>query len=243
MSDKLVTALLNDFVDVYQLLTRNRRRSKALMEINQGLCGVVAKVVGDVLVKKYNYNPDGIQHCNHCLHMWLRVGGIDYDTLYPTGYNQPVVNTWLLDQINYNTVHHVVAISEVENIGWVDREILRLIDVFYYRHGLVNLCSDEYTIDGLVGKLNTKTARKDRRICRRINLVYNLPEFVVTEHKTNVEVFPITHYKHGEFEENCNRILKPLPTDLRACKLARVIKYRRAIKLEYLLSGIEYTRM
>lgn len=140
MSDVFVGNLFNEFVDVYQLVTRTRSREKALSVINNGLCGMAAMAVGNILMHRYGYDKSRVQWRSHCLHMWLRVDGVDYDSLYPQGYDKPVVEEWLLDDVSYNSYEMGGTIdSKEDNDGYQQFHLWYchvINEVFYAYHGV-----------------------------------------------------------------------------------------------------------
>jgi hypothetical protein len=233
MVDSTVSQLMQDVVTVYQILTRNRRRSKALMEINQGYCGIIASLVGNILIEHYNYSTDRIMFNSHCLHMWLTVDGVDYDTLYPNGYTNSVVDEWLLPSVNYATS---ILKHEFVKQEW---DFTNAFDYFPYALviGLYSYLNLPCTIKQPV--ITGPDRRKSNRTFNRLKLIHR--PFKMTEQGTQVR--PFTHYWHGEFEDNCNRILRPKPTDLRSCSKTHRLKCLRNLRKEYETNGIELTRL
>lgn len=235
MSDVLVGNLFNEFVDIYQIVTRTRSREKALSVINNGLCGMAAMAVGNILMHRYGYDKSRVQWRSHCLHMWLRVDGVDYDSLYPQGYDKPVVEEWLLDEVNYNSYEMGGSIdSKEDNDGYQQFHLWYchvINEVFYAYHGVTPPDFQRRNWRDWRKGITNGERKQQRRYNRRGAKALLTTRRILQTPVEPTGVYPITHYHHGEFETDFSRPLKHYGVDLRGCRLAESLRrHRRLIK-------------
>lgn len=257
MSDVLVGNLFNEFVDVYQLVTRTRSREKALSVINNGLCGMAAMAVGNMLMHRYGYDKSRVQWRSHCLHMWLRVDGVDYDSLYPQGYDKPVVEEWLLDEVNYNSYEMGGSIdSKEDNDGYQQFHLWYchvINEVFYARHGVTPPAFQAKNKRDWRKGITNGERKQQRRYNRRGKIAMAAkPRDIIADVMNEGQwvdgiwttgVYPLTHYSHGEFETDFSRPLKHYGVDLRGCRLAEFIRRHRRLIKDSREKGIPVTRL
>ncbi|AUG86535.1 hypothetical protein MADMEL_107 [Erwinia phage vB_EamM_MadMel] len=224
---KILGLVLNDFVDMYMLQLNNKNRDVCINELNSGLCGVAAMCVGNVMRERYGATD--IDWESHCLHMWLVLDGKRYDTLYPEGYDVPVVDAWLLKEQKYNS--HVMAGESVIDIednsgyvagGWWD--CLYLIKGWYERYGMAPPAYVKRMMTNLRGN---HLHRRERRAARRYQLVLKAPLPSFTDEVRTNTVLPMTHYWHGEFEGSQERVLARKPGMLSVKTYKSLLKYYR----------------
>lgn len=247
MSDKLVGQLLNDFVDLFQVITRTRDRKKAIYRINTGFCGMAAMAVGNVLIHGYDYDPKRVEWHSHCLHMWLRVDGVDYDTMFPQGYSRCPSEEWLLSDVHYNSSTMGASISSKEdNSGYFQGHLWHaqlLIEFFYERFGVT---PPEYVVanrkkwyrDG-----DTKQWRANRRYDYRAKLARHLPLRSLTLPVEPTGVWPQTHYHFGEFEEQYTRKLRDFDFETRGVSRGDCVRIEKKLVRESREKGIHVRRL
>ena len=85
----MITNIIEDFTSVWSVF-HHVDRETALRQINGGHCGVAAYAISEVLKAK----GIAVEHYCNCWHVWNRIGGVDYDTLRPEGYEAPVCELW-----------------------------------------------------------------------------------------------------------------------------------------------------
>jgi len=92
----IIKTALNNFVRLYSAFNQLGEMSneEVVAEINRGDCGVTAIAVHHVLKEKYKIETTVVVCRNHC---WLCYEGIDYDTLYPEGYEGSAAAHWEKD--------------------------------------------------------------------------------------------------------------------------------------------------
>lgn len=208
---QLLGVLLNDFTDMYMLQLNNRNREVCIDEMNSGMCGVVAMCVGNVMRERYGVTD--IDWESHCLHMWLVLDGKRYDTLYPEGYSEEVVDAWLLKLQHYNSnvMTNDTGIGLEDNTGYVAGgwwDCLYLIKGWYERYGMTPPAYVKRMMANLRGN---HRHRQERRAERRYQLVLKAPLPSPTDEVRTNNVLPMTHYWHGEFEGNQDRVLSRRP--------------------------------
>ena len=97
--NKVIELVMNDIVLFYQRYFGISDLYKTVKILNTGQCYVVAHLAKQVLKQTYGIKSRII---SHCLHAWIEVDGVAYDTLYPQGYPIPVVKAWRLHELGYN---------------------------------------------------------------------------------------------------------------------------------------------
>lgn len=247
MSDLLVGRLFNDFVDVFQEITRTRNRKKAIWRINNGLCGLAAMAVGNVLIHSYGYDPKRVEWRSHCLHMWLRVDGVDYDTMFPQGYSRSVVDEWLLPEASYNTSDMGDPIgSKEDNSGYMQPHLWYcqlLNEVFYERHSVT---PPQHIIDNRKRWFktgDTEDWRSVRRYDPRAKRALLLPLKALVSPVDPTGVFPQLHYYYGEFEETFTRKLRNFDFPTRGVSRARATRNLKKLAKESKTKGIHVRRL
>lgn len=247
MSDLLVGRLFNDFVDVFQLITKTPNRKRAVNRINSGLCGMAAMAVGNVLIHGYGYDPKRVEWRSHCLHMWLRVDGIDYDSMFPQGYSRPVSEEWLLDLVSYASGEMGDPIeSKEDNSGYQQMHLwyCQLInEIFYARYDVE---PPKYVVDNRkrwLRKADTEDWRGVRKYERRAKLARLLPLKALVSPVEPTGVWPMTHYHFGEFEETTTRVLRDYDFPTRGVSKAKAVRFGKRIQKESREKGIHVRRM
>lgn len=247
MNDILVGRLFNDFVDLFQIITRTNNRMKAICRINNGLCGIAAMAVGNVLIHGYGYDPKRVEWRSHCLHMWLRVDGVDYDSMYPQGYDKPVVEEWLLSEAHYNTHEMGEAItSKEDNSGYQQRHLwycLLVNECFYARF---NVDPPKYVAEQrhyLVSNGDTEDFRLANRYIRRAKRALLHPLRALVSPVEPTGVYPQLHYHYGEFEETTDRVLRYPPFDVRGVSKARAVALHKKLHKASVKEGIHVRRL
>lgn len=247
MSDLLVGRLLNDFVDVFQEITRTRSRKKAIWRINNGLCGMAAMAVGNVLIHGYGYDPKRVEWRSHCLHMWLRVDGVDYDTMFPLGYDKPVVDEWLLTEARYNTHEMGDPIqSKEDNSGYMQPHLWYcqlLNEVFYERHSVE---PPQHVIKNRARWKKTGDAedwRSARRYEPRAKRALMLPLKALVSPVEPTGVLPQLHYYYGEFEETFTRKLLNHDFDNRGVSRGKAVRNLKRLAKESRTKNIHVRRL
>lgn len=247
MSDLLVGRLFNDFVDVFQEITRTRNRKKAIWRINNGLCGLAAMAVGNVLIHSYGYDPKRIEWRSHCLHMWLRIDGIDYDTMFPLGYPRSVVDEWLLPVARYNTHEMGGPIESKEcNSGYMQPHLWcfqLLNEVFYERYALT---PPQHVIDNRkrwAKTGDTNDWRSARRYDARAKRALMLPLKALVSPVEPTGVLPQLHYYYGEFEETFTRKLLNFDFDNRGVSRGKARRSLKKLAKESRTLGIHVRRL
>lgn len=247
MADKLVGQLLNDFVDVFQVITGTRDRKKAIYRINNGFCGMAAMAVGNVLIHGYDYDPKRVEWRSHCLHMWLRVDGVDYDTMFPQGYPRHPTEEWLLSEARYNTSDMGDSISSKEdNSGYFQGQLWYaqlLLEVFYARYGTE---PPVYVVENRKKwkrEGDTSEWRGNRRYDYRVKLAHRLPLKALTLPVEPTGVWPNTHYHFGEFEEHYTRKLRDFDFDPRGVSKGKAVRIGKVLAKESRVKGIHVRRL
>lgn len=247
MSDLLVGQLLNDFVDVFQEITRTRNRKKAVWRINNGLCGMAAMAVGNVLIHGYGYDPKRVEWRSHCLHMWLRVDGVDYDTMFPQGYSRSVVDEWLLPLVSYATGDGGEPIEcKEDNSGYMQPHLWYcqlLNEVFYKRYSVE---PPQHVIDNRkrwFRTADTSDWRSGRRYEPRAKRALMLPLKALVSPVCDTGVLPLLNYYYGEFEETTTRKLLNLDFDNRGVSRGTAVRHLKRLAKESREKGIHCRRL
>lgn len=209
--NNIINAVFNDFIEHWMFFFGIKDRAWAISRLNNGCCYQAAHLVGNVLKANYGYTDVKLQ--SHCLHAWLVVDGVCYDTMYPDGYPQDVVKEWLLDEAAYNTYCMEPDEFSMEcNEGYMQLHLphaVYMIKAWYIRHGM---SAPNFTKEALIKhrRESTHTERYQLRNAKRHFKKSLLTPFDVNKQCVDLGVKPMTHYFHGEFEETTTRKLLPL---------------------------------
>lgn len=246
MSDLLVGRLFNDFVDVFQAVTGVRRRTDAIWRINNGLCGMAAMAVGNVLIHAYDYPSESVHWRSHCLHMWLRVDGVDYDSMYPQGYPPSVVDEWLLPG-NYNDSDMGDPIeSKEDNSGYMQMHLwyCQLVnELFYARHGVTPPDHVIANRKRLTKNSNTCDWRSTRRYFANAKKAKLLPLKAMVGPVEPTGVLPMLHYHYGEFDTECIRSLLTIDLKAMGCSKAKAVKFGKKMQKASRVESIHVMRL
>lgn len=203
-----VTELLHEFVELYQLFFPHRDRKQLIYNINTGDCGYVAWAVANVL----RHEGYSVKLMSHCLHVWVEVDGVAYDTMYPEGYPQDPILEWKLREIGNNDEPLELHLSDEGQDGYSGTgpfyALLYLAWAERHRIPFPNFCKRNLSRKGL------KRWRSDyRRLIQKAYVALNKARTIVIPPYVSSEqvIWPYTHYYYGEFEKGEDRVLRLYP--------------------------------
>lgn len=203
-----IQELFSEYVQLYQFFFGPKDLKRVIYDLNNGMCYSVASSVGQVLANE-GY---AVQFHSHCHHAWISIDGVDYDSMYPEGYSEPVPKAWLLDEMKLNEEIMTHDFAPGHKLSFTGRHpgVVYFEMAWAARHNL------EFTQDYRSylcpsalkkGRRNYgKEFRKTQRYYRKaLKLQYHhrpLPMGLV---------YPPTHYRYDSVEPNFDRQLKPYP--------------------------------
>jgi len=189
---KIVELVMNDIVLFYQRYFDIPDLCKTVKILNTGQCYVVAHLAGQVLKQVYQLKP---RLYSHCLHAWLEVDGIAYDTLYPQGYQTSVATVWKLHELGYNLDE--MEIGDYGGNGYVPQgyDFQGFYKAFLARWGIeaTEIVPDAVCVVQHVVKSASVRKRLKRWHRRKSAKYVSTPLFVKHRH-INAGALPFTHY-------------------------------------------------
>lgn len=193
-----VKTVITDFIKFYHVFFVMSSLTQTVRRVNNGPCYFVAHLVGRVLTEKYGIT---VNYRSHCLHGWLNVDGVDYDSLYPSGYDKPVVDEWWLARRRYN--ERVMELGTSGDVGYTPTgyDYHYFAKAFFERWGVSesDVVGETLNCVSYYWKNKSTRRRRNARFKRRYLKYRTLPLF---EYDKSVENLtgPHTHYYKGEFE-------------------------------------------
>lgn len=188
---QVVELVMNDIVLFYQRYFNIPSLDKAVIRLNTGQCYTVAHLAGQVLQKVYGMEP---KFYSHCLHAWLEVDGVAYDTLFPQGYTESVVSSWRLDVLKWN--QSIMEIDDYGGGGFVPNSYAHhgFYKAFLRRWGLpdTEIVEDSQKLVWFHVRSESVRKRMKRWYKRKSRKMSRVPLFLKDRH-LNVGVLPYTH--------------------------------------------------
>lgn len=203
-----IQELFSEYVQLYQFFFGPKDLKRVIYDLNNGWCYTVAYAVGQVLANE-GY---AVKFHSHCHHAWFSVDGVDYDTMHPEGYSEPVVQAWLLDKMKLSQGVSSDDFVSGQKIGLAGRHpgMVYFEMVWAARHNL-EFTKDyrEYLRPSALKKWRSNYGKEFRKVQR-----YYRKALKLQYHHNPVPmglVFPPTHYTYDSVEPNFERPLKPYP--------------------------------
>lgn len=207
MPNKELGVILSDYAMMFNFFEEYETLEEALFEMNGGQCAVVASVCAYIARTKYGFKDLVIR--NHSLHVWIGQGKLDYDTLYPEGYPQPVTKEWLLKELGESEAVYEVPAGEEKNKGYWDWGYICLFKVMCARWGIPEPSYINSFEEGAHRMTTTQEVRdRKRRMLKKVSEAVKKP--LVKTVLTN-SVRPFVHYEHLYEEVNSSRVLLKKP--------------------------------
>lgn len=203
--EKIIGNVLNSFINTYNHFEKPISKEEGIYEMNGGWCGIVASIVGYILITKYKIK--NLKICNNALHIYLSYKGKGYDTLYPEGYPIDVEKHWLLKEIGESTFSSCSPAGDEVNKGYYDWGFVYIFKSLCERYD-IPLPPYFSQYEKGAEEMTTNSSILARK--KRMELLFK-SSFSVPLSTGSVEinkVLPFTHYERGEREESTNRPLK-----------------------------------
>lgn len=201
----IIGITLNNFIQVFNLFSPQKDINVNIERLNDGWCYLVAHCVGKVLKDVYNID---VKYNSHGLHCWIEFDGVAYDTLYPEGYATSPVEEWLLADLQYNTRTLDMTDGLEKDHGYFQTHLYLAyyFTKFWFEiYGIYDYVPVTYHPWPELSQYNSRyTERRLQRYYKQAWVRFKPVKEVITN-----EVYPKTHYWHGEFEESLDRVLKP----------------------------------
>lgn len=203
-----IQELFSEYVQLYQFFFGPKDLKRVIYDLNNGLCYNVAYAVGQVLANE-GY---AVKFHSHCHHAWFSVDGVDYDSLHPEGYREPVVQVWLLDKmkLNQEVLSNDFTPGQKITLFGIHPGMVYFEMVWAERHRLEFIKDPRKLLNPSALKQWRRNYGKEFRKTQR----YYRKALKLQYHHRPIPmglVYPPTHYSYDSVEPNFDRPLKPYP--------------------------------